>query len=283
MVVNLPLNSFSFFKVFVGTVFLFFTLFSGVIENSAIIITLAIGKAHLLGAWLAMWRSNKLNWRYAIWMTILIICISFWGITSDPSMHLLGLVTYLFFTFHFFFDEFDLQETTRTLSNVIVSISPAFIVLLLLLNDFLALGIHNITFYSIALVFLFIEFIYVREITWFIIHMKFLLVFVLTAIYFGIPANIILNTFLVFHYLFWFIYPVYKLHKYKREDRDGLIIILLLLVATSVYFAPAIKSYGVETLNLAQRIFLVGTIVHVLSTAPFGYLFGLPKPKFRPY
>jgi hypothetical protein len=69
---------------------------------------------------------------------------------------------------------------------------------------------------------------------------------------------------------------VYKLHKYnKKEERDGLVMILLLMTSTGLYFSIAGENFGERFQELATKSFYIATIIHVLSTAPFGNFFGL--------
>lgn len=84
----------------------------------------------------------------------------------------------------------------------------------------------------------------------------------------------------MFHYFFWFVYPVYKLHKYKRSERDGFIMLLVILLGTSFYLAITNSHFSPEILQVGIKTFLVATIVHILSTAPFAGALGLKQPLY---
>ncbi len=280
MQIHLPTNNFAFFKTVSGSAFLATALAFPILATYSFIIALAVGKAHILGAWFAMWRSGKLNWKYVSWMCVLSVIVAFSGLKLIPSLLVLGFITQIFFSFHFLFDEFDLGEEERTLPNVVSSFGPSVLMFLALSKEFFQLNINIDIFLVIAAVFLAIEFLYTKKVTWFFVHTKALTLFVLLALFTGMSATSVLHIFLIFHYFFWFIYPVYKIHKYKPEERDGFIMILIMIVSTSVYFAVTRNSYGEEVYSLAVRAFYIGTIVHILSTAPFGYLFGLPQKKY---
>ena len=281
MKINLPTDTFSFFKFASGTIFLIIALFSPLVAIYSFFVALTVGRAHGLGAWLAMWRAGKLNWKYVSWMTVIILMTSFWGLKLVSSTTLL-FVTYFFFAIHFFFDEFDLQEETRTMRNILSGISPLLLVCLFLIQGFLGIHIPLPVFVAIAMTFVALEMIHLQEVNWFFLHTKILAAFILASMYLGSSAKNILDIFLVFHYFFWFAYPVYKLHKYKPAERDGFIMMLVLLIGAGIYFATTRSSYGPDVLQFSIRIFMVGTLIHIFSTAPFGYMFGLPKPKAYP-
>jgi hypothetical protein len=280
MRVNLPRNSFSFFKIVVGTSFFLVVACFNQIAALAFISATLVGRAHSLGAWLAMWRAKKLTLKYVAWMLFLALVISFWGTQIVPLVTL-AFVTHILFTFHFIFDEFDLQEESRSTHNLVSSINPALIIILCLCRDYFNLtSVLNFNFFIIlAATLLVIELIYVQEINWFFVQTKVLTLFALLTIYVGVKGSVLLGVFLIFHYFFWFIYPVYKLHKYKREERDGLIFILLLIVSSNFYISGNSEILGETFFDLALRVFYIGTIVHIFSTAPFGYFFGLERPK----
>ncbi len=281
MKLSLPTNTFSFFKFITGTIFLALATLFHSIAGYSFIIALAVGKAHSLGAWIAMWRAGKLNWKYIWWMFTISIIVAFWGLKVVSSLELLSFVTYTLFSFHFLFDEFDLQEEERSFSNILSSLSPSLLMFLFILQDFLKLTLPLNIFVAIALTFFIVELIFIHTINWFFLHTKILSLFILIAIATHVSSGSVLSVFLIFHYSFWFIYPVYKLHKYRPEERDNFIMILILIVSTSVYFALTRNSYGGDVFNLAVRAFLIGTIIHILSTAPFAYFLGLPK-KYHP-
>lgn len=282
MKINLPKNTFATFKIVSGSLFLVVSLLFYKVAGYALLAALMVGRAHSLGAWLAMWRSKKLNLRYVSWMVFLSLVVSFWGV-SMVSFLTLAFITHLLFTFHFVFDEFELQEEKRDVGNVLASVSPVVLVVLFLIKDFFQLeAILNMNIFIVIAVVLFaIELIFLKEINWFFVQTKILTLFVLFSLFMGMRSGAVLGVFLIFHYFFWFIYPVYKLHKYQREERDGLVMILVLVMVVSASFHVFTNHqiFSGELLDLALEAFYIGTIVHILSTAPFGYFFGLPKPK----
>ncbi len=285
MKINLPLNSFSFFKVVSGSLFLYFALFYP-IASITYLIMMAIGRAHAFGAWFAMWRANKLNWFYGVSVLVIAVTASFVGVRVFSLEYLL-FFTYLLFVFHYLFDEFDLQEEKRSISNVISIASVSFIAPTYLISYFYNFKIDFNFFLGFFLVLLSLEIFFIKEINWFFIHTKILSFFVLLGIFLKVSPFSIVNMFLLLHYLFWFIYPVYKINKYKKEDLPGFVIILLFLIFSSVVSSNLFLdmsgiSYSKDVVETALRAFLIGTIIHILSTAPFGYLIGLPKPKYVP-
>jgi len=282
MTFSLDIKSFAFFKVVFGTVFLLIAvIFREPLALIFTIIPLVVGKAHTMGAWLAMWKSNKLNWKYVSFVTFY-VAFFFWFGLIFLSLNWLIIITYTLFAFHFLFDEFDLQEQKRSLFYFI---TPIFIFVQLVLYMFTSYYPQNISFnfyLALSIIPLLVEFLYLKEINWFYINIKILSLFVLYCVYFNVDSIYLFSTILMFHYMFWFIYPVYKVHKYKREDRDGFIMILIILILTSIYFAAS-KNYQPqsETYEYAVRYFSIFTIIHILATAPFGYWIGLPRPKYH--
>ncbi len=277
MHIDLPKNNFAFFKFIAGSLFLMAVISYNSIALYSFFIALAVGRAHSLGAWIAMWRSGKLNWKYITSMFLVSIAVSYWGLNMVPNLQILSFITSLLFCFHFFFDEFDLQEEERSWENILPSLSPAILISILLTKDYLHFNVPLNTFYVIAGGLLLIEIIHTKRIGWFFLHTKILTLFTLVAVALHMNAQGILATFLIFHYFFWFLYPIYKLHKYKPTERDSFVMILLLVVSTSLYFSITKNDYSDEVMQLTIRAFLIGTIIHVLATAPFGYLFGLPR------
>ena len=276
MKINLPLRTFSFFKVVVS----FFILTTALVFPLAGFVSLMIlvvGRAHTLGAWLAMWRSKKLTWYYLFSIVLVTSVLSFWGFTT-ASITALSFSAYSFFAFHFLFDEYDLQEEKRKGGNIFSSISPAISVILILISNYLHIGMTTTFFATIIGIFFIMEMFLITEINWFFVNAKILTIFILIAHTLGFSAPTILNMFLVSHYLFWFIYPVYNLHRYKREERDGFIMILIIVMLLSVFIYSSKVWGGTENIDVSLRSFYIASLVHVLLTAPFGYLFGLPKP-----
>ena len=188
-------------------------------------------------------------------------------------------MTYLLFSFHFLYDEFVLQQEERILSNLFSALAPFGLITLYLLSEFFNLHTAFGTFLLIGATALVLEALYVREVNWFIIQTKLLSIFILSSIYLRISPYSVVNVFIISHYFFWFIYPVYKLHKYKPSERDGLIIVLLILAVSSLYSSTtsvtAVNQLG--SLDIFTRLFFTGTIIHIFTTAPFAYFMGMPK------
>jgi hypothetical protein len=246
-------------------------------------VSLLIGRVHGIGAWVGMWRAGKLTYTYVAWMLGISIAISYWGLAVAPYIAL-TLITYLFFSFHYFFDEFELQNRIHALQSAAQSGAPFALMCLYLFDHYWNLSIPPLTYVGIVMIFLAFELIFTKVYNWYFVQMKITTLFILACVYFGITANYTLNIFLLSHYIFWFIYPVYNLNKYKPEERDSFIMIMLLLIATSFYYVYLFNSAKVAHAfneEFLARSFMCGTLVHIFSTAPFGYLFGLPKPKYR--
>lgn len=275
MKLNLKLNTFSLFKVLLGSAFLLFAILVPLAGFFAVAVFM-VGRTHALGAWLAMWRAKKLNWKYVTILFFMTVVIAYIGLRVVPVKEL-GYFTYLLFAFHFFFDEFDLQEEKRAFPAMMSAVPPYVTISLYLLSDFFNLLYTFSDFLLLFVLLTIVEFFFVREISWFFVNTKVLSLFILSSIFFHFTSTYISGTLLMFHYLFWFIYPVYKLHKYKREERDGFIMILLLITFTVLYFAAGGNLNGPDQFEIATRGFMVATIIHIFSTAPFGYFIGLPR------
>ncbi len=278
MKVTLPLKSFSFFKVVTSVFILVIALLFPVVGLVSLVI-LVVGRAHTLGAWLAMWKSGKLTWYYLFSTVGVIAGLSFWGFTVAKMEHL-AFLAYALFSFHFLFDEFDLQEEKRKGGNIFSSMPPAVSLFLILLSEYIHV---NVSLFAIAILLLSlfaIELMFIKEINWFFINAKILTVFIIIAHFMGFSAAAILNIFLLSHYLFWFILPVYKLHKYRREERDGFIMMLCIVMALSIFIYSSKIWGGMENIDVSLRSFYIASLVHVLLTAPFGYVFGLPRSRF---
>lgn len=278
MKINLPLQNFAFFKTISGFIFLVGMLIFPVATFVSLAV-LVMGKAHSLGAWLAMWRANKLNWKFLSYILLVIFfvpLVSFKYLTFD----LLVFLASLLFLFHFLFDEFDFQRERRNLLTVFFSLNPAVIIGFFLISDFLNIVVPFSFFLVIFLTLSAVELILLKEINWFFINTKVISLFALFSIFIGKSVVFIFSILLIFHYLYWFIYPVYTLHKYKRSERDGLIMILLLVVASSVFiYSTKIWGEPSELNEMVFRGFYIASIVHIFTTAPFAYYFGFPRPK----
>ncbi len=276
MEIYLPTNNFSFLKILLGIPILTSAFFFPILVYIPIII-LILGKAHSLGAWIAIWKSGKFNWIYLFWLSFFTISISVWGIKAS-SVVTLSFISFILFAFHFVFDEFDLQEEQRTLGNALSGVTPFALTFLFLLHDFAFIHLTTNFFLFITATLIFIEMFFLQKITWFFVQSKLLTLFILVSFILGSGVTSVLYIFLISHYLFWFIYPVYKLHKYRRSERDGFIMLLLVIVLMSVFVYSTLIWNIPDNDDFAIRTFFVATILHILTTAPFGYLFGLPKP-----
>ena len=145
MKIVLPVNNFSFFKFVSGSLFLLCALTFPIISYVSLVI-LVVGKAHSLGAWMAIWRAGKFSWLYFFWVLVLVCGVSFWGSKIAP-LQTLAFVGYTLFAFHFLFDEFDLQEEPRNLGNILSSINPFILTFLFLLNHFLIYILSPVSFW----------------------------------------------------------------------------------------------------------------------------------------
>lgn len=284
MKVRLPFNDFSFFKVVLG----FFILAAAVIfpiVRYISIIVIIIGKAHSLGAWIAMWRAGKFNWPFVLWGIFVAVAVSFWAFKL-VSLPTLALISFSLFAFHFIFDEFDLQGQEKTFTNVLSSFSPFVLAILYLFQQSFNLPISMNDFFIIAAVLFVVEAFYVEEINWFVVRTKMLALFILLSIYIGLSSTSVMFVFLIDHYLFWLVYPIYRLHTYNRKERDGFIMMLLIIMVLSVFIfsggVPWTASPTGATLAeyvVVTRVFFISSIAHILTTPPFSYLFGVSKPR----
>jgi hypothetical protein len=279
MKVYLPVQSFSGYKVLAGALYLMSVIFFPVIALYSFFIALLVGRAHGLGAWLGMWRGKRITWKFVVNISLLTILFSYWG-AEVVSYEFLTFFTTALFAVHFFFDEYELQEEKISHLNLLAGFTPFITIFIYLIDSYFKLGISLTAILLLSVTLLLVELIHLEKIDWFFVQSKVHLLFVWMAIFQSFSVQAILGVLLTFHYFFWFIFPVYKLHKYKREERDGMIMILLLLISTTVYFALTNQGYGEEVYILAVKAFMIGTIIHILSTAPFGYFFGLKKPNY---
>jgi hypothetical protein len=226
-----------------------------------------------------MWRAGKLNVEYVLYVTLFIVYFTYLGLFQLTFLELSLLATILFII-HFVYDEYDLQEEKRINQTVVLVVPTAVLIIMYYLEG---LGLASITssfFYIFFMLSSLLEIYFYRKINWFYLNLKVIQVFLLFFFYFNLDTKLYLNTILSWHYLFWFVFPVYKLHKHNREDRDNLIILLLILILTSIFYMLNIGLLNEEMQDFFGRYFSIVTIVHILSTAPFGYFFGLPKPKY---
>lgn len=243
-----------------------------------VFVAIPIGRSHSLGAWLGMWRAGKLSWVFVFYIIFVLISIYILFFKIIPTGTAV-FISQLLFIVHFIFDEFELQEEKKILSSVFLSFTPAILSIIFITQGFFGIKTDFSLFFLIALMLFTIELLFLKEINWFFVDTKVLSFFVLAAIYLGKTPHFIFITFLAFHYFFWFIYPVYKLHKYKREERDGFIMALLIIVFSSIFLYSG-TPFVLSSNNLTfLKIFYAASTVHILTTAPFAYLFGFPRPK----
>lgn len=278
--IHLPTNNFSFFKILVGGVLL---LASAIYPMSAFagIAILAVGQAHSIGAWLGMWRAGKLNYRLSLWIATCIIGVSYWGM-NVVEYKTLWLVGAVLFVFHFLFDELELQQVQRTLATSISGVAPFLLISVYAVYDYFEMAMPMQYVLACILAVVVFELFIIKEINWYFVQSKILIAYTLYLFDYGVQVHYILAMILLYHYIFWFIYPVYKLHKYKREDRDGMIIVLLVITLSSI-FVYSSKVWGISESadELTMRAFSIASLVHVLTTAPFAYMFGLKRVEHR--
>jgi hypothetical protein len=280
MAYALSWNSFGAIKFFFGSFFLILSVFSP-LTSLIIFAVLALGRAHSIGAWLGMWRAGKLTLTYVVYTSAIIVLIAFLGF-KVLSFNLLVLVSSLLFTFHFFFDELENSQEKNNLASYIASLTPGILGGLFFIDSFFKLNISIIWLLVIFVVGLFFEMNIHKKISWHFFQMKMISFFIICSFLIDKNSTFLLSVFLMYHYIFWFIYPVYKLHKYKREERDGFIIILFLIVASSLFiYSTKIWGGGDQITENFIRGFHVASLVHVLVTAPFAYYFGLARPRLH--
>lgn len=275
---QLACNNFSAFKVLSGI----FVLFFGLAFPATTVVTLmilAIGKAHSVGAYLGMWRAGKLNIKLITWITFITALVSYLGV-KVADYHTLWLVSVLLFVFHFIYDEIDLQQESFTSINIFLSLTPFALLSYHVVSDFLSsnynLQLLIILFAGVS----FLEFFLIKEINWLYIQTKTISIFSLFAMYLGLGAEYAVSITLLYHYLYWFIFPAYKLHKYNRKERDGFIMMLFIIALTSVFiYSTRVWAIADVQDEIAMRSFFIASSIHVLTTAPFAYFFGLAKPQ----
>lgn len=280
MQIDLKPTGFPFFKVVLSFIYLLWAVFLPVGWFISIIL-IFFSKIHTLGAFMAMWRAKRLTWVYVFWMSILFVIISYLGV-NVLSIYTMSLVTFAMFAFHFIYDEYELQEEKRTYENVILMLCPLVLMYMVLFQDYFPVKIDFTVFLLTTLFFLVLEALYIRKINWIFISSKVLVLFFLATAYFGYSYTYIYYNVLMIHYFFWLAFPIYKLNKYVPEERDDFIMMFVLLVMMSAFvYSTAIWPKGADAPpEILQRTFYIASIVHFLSTAPFGYFFGLRKKKY---
>lgn len=279
MNIELPLKNFAAIKVISGL----FILALGVIYPMTVFVTLAIlavGKAHSVGAYLGMWRAGKLNTKLVTWIAFVTIVVSYLGVMV-LDFRMLWLFSILIFVFHFIYDEIELQQANYSLKEVFVFAPPFLLLASHVYLDFTSSSYPILVLVAGFLCLTLIEFFFISTINWSYIQAKILSVFALSAMYFGLSAEYTVSITLLYHYLYWFIFPTYKLYKHKREEVAGFVMILFIITLTSV-FIYSTRVWAVQDVSdeLAMRSFFIASTIHVLTTAPFAYLFGLSKPKY---
>lgn len=237
-------------------------------------IILIVGKAHSLGAWMSMWRADKLNWKFFSYICIVTATVSFWAIKLT-SLWTLSLIAYSLFAVHFLYDEFNLTKDSKPRTSYgLISIG---LLIPVFLTSFFKLNLPATIPFGIFIVGTIMEIFTKKGQDQTYINSKLIQIFILIASTMNYGVYFIMNTFLIFHYLFWFIYPVQKLHLNNPKERDGLIMMLALIMLSSV-FIYSVRIWGIpEPYEVGLRIFFIATISHILTTAPFAYYFGLSK------
>lgn len=276
MKVNLSLNNFNAIKVVLSAVFLLICSIFPVLAIYSIII-LIVGKAHTLGAWISMWRAKKLNWKYVIWVGLIITAVSYWAVVVATIWEL-TLAGYLLFAFHFIYDEFEIEFNYQKIADIVLSSVPFILLTVYILDRYTELNI-NFAFYLGVFIFSkILDLFFVKELNWSYLNSNFLSLFILSSIFLEKGATFVVYTFLVYHYFFWFAFPLYKLHLRSPEERDEFIMMLLIIVFMSVFVYSAVI-WGDTKDELNLRTFFVASIAHILTTSPFGYLIGLKRKK----
>lgn len=280
MQIDLKPTGFPFFKVVVSFVFLISSIFLPLISAVTIFI-IFFARVHALGAFFAMWRAKRLTWQYLICVMLMIVGVSYLGV-NVLSIYVLSFIAFVTVSFHFIYDEYELQEENRTFENIVLMVGPLLILFLVIFRDFFQIPMSFLFFLAVAGFTFLIEAIYVRKINWIFVSSKVQMLFFLLAIYIGKDITYIIYTLLMLHYVFWLAYPVYKLNKYVKDDRDDFIMMMLLLI----FFAAFVYStsiWGVEGMSkdVSTRIFYIASIVHIFSTAPFAYFFGLKRKSYE--
>ena len=100
MIVNLPLKSFSFFKVFSGLLFFLAALTVPAVSSYAYIMGIFVSRAHGLGAWFALWRAGRLSWVYIVNIALITLLVSYLGM-GVLSVFVLSFITSTLFAIHF--------------------------------------------------------------------------------------------------------------------------------------------------------------------------------------
>lgn len=277
---NLPLRSFSSFKVVTGFVFLFFTILFPAVGLVSMLIALVVGRAHSLGAWLGMWRAKKIGYYYGAALTVCSFLFGYWGF-KVVEYNFLVYITAVMFAIHYMYDEYDLLQTRMTLRNASSILTPLILIVSYLSIQYYKIEATLMFFILITVCGVLIELVHIDTIDWLFIQTKILIFFFWLMILKNYSAQTVIGILLTFHYFIWFLFPVYKLHKYKREERDPFIVMLIVIVSTTIYLSLTSVEYrGTETFELSMRAFMVGTLLHILFSAPFGYVFGLKKSAY---
>lgn len=233
---------------------------------------------HFFGALYSIWKSKKFTLLYGISLCLIAIFSFILGFKILPVTVLIFTAHILFFI-HFFYDEYFLQGESPSFSNLISICTPSILYAIFLINDFYKFDMAFSEFVLLAAAFLLLELIYTKTFSWFLIYTKFLTVFLLYAIAIGESVFFVSRAFLLFHYLFWFVYPVYKLRAAKPSSalNLGVIVAVLTFVTGTVFLTKIFLIDGTIT-QVSIQYFQVLSMIHILTTAPFGYLFGLQKP-----
>jgi hypothetical protein len=275
-------KNFSFFKLAIGVLLLSLSL---IYKNQLFIliplISFSVAKAHSLGAWIAMWRAGKMNWKYTV-SVCLILLTTFYLSFNLLNIEQITAIAFVLFALHFVFDEFELQQAKS--SNFVYWVAPGIILIQLCsytMEPFINTTFPTTYYLTLSLIALLadVSVLSKYKYDWFLINNKFISVFIAYLIINRVEVLYVFSVIILYHYIFWFIYPIYKLHKHKPEERDGFIMILIIIVLTSIYFSFTKSEQNPQTYEYALRYFSTLTIVHILTTAPFGYYLGLPRPK----
>ncbi len=274
MSISLFTNKVAAFKVIGSFLFFSFALFAPV-AALMVFIVLALGRAHSVGAWFGMWRSQRLTIKYLFSSALIMAVVGYWGFKMAP-LHVLIFVSTVIFIFHFFFDEADFYKKEKLEGSLFSSAVPFLLITVYLFSSFLHLPIPPYYYYVAACVVFLYEIIKMKAFTWHFIQTKIVTIFILVCIGTQKGADFVSMAFLMYHYVFWFIYPVYQLHKHKPDERDGFIAILLLMVISSVLvYSGRTWDVSASLSEIVLRSFYIASTVHVFTTAPFATFLGL--------
>lgn len=245
------------------------------------VVAMVFARAHAFGAWFSMWRAKRINWMYVIGVFVMTFILSY-AVMRLGSYELWIYITSVLFFAHYFIDEYIFQNKKIIKGNVLFGFIPFVTVVLLFTVNLFQVNISYWAIAAIDVLLLGLLFIQSKKIS------KEFLICLLYTSFFWATSLIhmqmlhIFGILLVIHYGAWFVYPVLKLHIYRRDERDEFIMMIILILSTSIYYTVTANEYSAVLFELGVKWFLIFTLVHVLSSAPFGYIIGLKKSEYSP-